>query len=68
MTITYKLNEAATVTYKLKGRSGRTVKRSRPRSRQVLLHGQKNLKADEYTGTLTLRDDFDKKATPKNSS
>ncbi len=64
--ITYELNEAATVTYKLKGPSRRTVKRGRDRAGKYSFR-LKNLKAGEYTGTLTMLDDFDKKSTAKNS-
>ena len=50
--ITYELNEAATVTYKLKGPSRRTVKRGRDRAGKYSFR-LKNLEAGEYTGTLT---------------
>jgi plastocyanin len=63
--ISFKLNEAATVTYKLKGPSGRTVKRGRLEEGRHSFRLQ-NLKEGEYRGTLTAVDDFDKKATPKN--
>ena len=63
--ISYKLNEAATVTYELKGRSGRTVKRPRREAGRYSFR-LRNLKKGEYRGTLTAVDDFDKKATPKN--
>jgi plastocyanin len=65
VTISYKLNEPATVTYKLKGLSGRTVKRPRREAGRYSFT-IRNLKEDEYRGTLTAVDDFDKKATPKN--
>lgn len=64
--ISYELNEAATVTYKLKGPSSRTVKKGRVKKGKHSFR-LKNLKAGEYRGTLTLVDDFDKKATAKNS-
>ncbi len=60
--ITYKLNEAATVTYKLKGPSSRTVKKGRVKKGKHSFR-LKNLKEGEYRGTLTLVDDFDKRAT-----
>jgi plastocyanin len=66
VTISYKLNEPAAVTYKLKGRSGRTVKRPRREAGRYSFK-VRNLKKGEYRGTLTAVDDFDKKATPKNS-
>jgi len=64
--IIYELNEAATVTYKLKGPSRRTVKRGRVSAGKHSFR-LKNLKRGDYKGTLTLVDDFDKKATAKNS-
>ena len=63
--ISLKLNEAATVTYKLKGPSGRTVKRGRLEEGRHSFR-MRNLKEGEYRGTLTAVDDFDKTATPKN--
>jgi plastocyanin len=64
--LTYELNEAATVTYKLKGPSRRTVKRGRVSAGKQSFR-VKNLKRGDYNGTLTLVDDFDKQATAKNS-
>jgi plastocyanin len=66
VTIGFKLNEPATVTYKLSGPRPKTVKRGR------LAAGRhsfkvKRLPLGAYRGTLTLEDDFDKKVTPKNS-
>jgi plastocyanin len=66
VTISFKLNEPAVVTYKLKGPSRRTVSKGR------LLAGRHSfkltrLKAGSYRGVLTLSDDFDNKVTPKNS-
>lgn len=63
--ISYKLNEAAKVTYKLNGRSGRTVKRARREAGRYSFR-LRNLKKDEYRGTLTAVDDFDEKSTSKN--
>ena len=65
VTISYKLNEAAKVTYDLNGRSGRTVKRPRREAGRYSFR-LRNLKKDEYRGTLTAVDDFDKKAKSKN--
>jgi plastocyanin len=64
--ITYELNEAAKVTYKLKGPSPRSVKRKREKAGRHSFR-LKNLKPGKYRGTLTLVDDYDKKATAKNS-
>jgi plastocyanin len=65
VTIRVTLNEAATLTYKLKGPSKRTVKRGRlpagDHSFKV-----KRLAKGRYRGTLTLRDDFDNRTTRKN--
>jgi plastocyanin len=63
--ISFKLNEAAKVTYKLKGPSRRTVERGRLDAGRHSFR-VRNLRNGEYRGTLTLVDDFDKKATPKN--
>ena len=64
--ISYLLNEPATVTYRLKGPSRRTVKQGR------LAAGRhsftlRRLKLGTYRGVLTVVDDFDKKITPRNS-
>jgi plastocyanin len=64
--ISFKLNEAAKVTYKLRGPSRRTVERGRVDAGRYSFR-VKNLRRGEYRGTLTLVDDFDKKVTPKNS-
>lgn len=64
--ITYELNEAATVTYRLKGPSRRTVKRGRDRAGKYSFR-LKNLKPGEYRGTLTMVDDFDKRSRARNS-
>lgn len=60
--ISFKLNEAAKVTYKLKGPSRRTVERGRLDAGRHSFR-VRNLRKGEYRGTLTLVDDFDKKAT-----
>jgi plastocyanin len=63
--ISFLLNEAATVSYKLTGPSRRTVKKGRldagPHSFTL-----KRLKKGTYRGKLTVADDFDKKITPRN--
>ena len=64
--ISFKLNEAATVTYKLKGASRRTVERGRLDAGRHSFR-VRNLRKGEYRGALTLVDDFDNKATRKNS-
>ena len=63
--LSFKLNEPATVSYRLKGKSRRTVKRGRldaGRHRFTL----RRLKRGTYRGVLTVVDDFDKKITPRN--
>jgi hypothetical protein len=64
--LSFLLNEPATVTYRLKGPSRRTVRRGR------LATGThsftvRRLKRGSYRGVLTVVDDFDKKITPRNS-
>lgn len=63
--LSFVLNEPATVTYRLKGPSRRTVKRGR------LAAGRhsftlRRLRRGTYRGVLTVLDDFDKKNTPRN--
>jgi plastocyanin len=63
--LSFLLNEPATVTYRLKGPSRRTVKRGR------LAAGRhsftlRRLKRGTYRGVLTVSDDFDNKVTPRN--
>jgi plastocyanin len=65
VTLSFRLNEPATVTYRLKGPSPRTVKRGRlgiGRHSFTL----RRLKRGTYRGVLTVVDDFDKKITPRN--
>ena len=66
VTVKFELNEAAKVTYKLRGPSPRTYERRRLGAgrRSFTL---RRLRPGEYRGTLTLVDDFDKKATSKHS-
>jgi plastocyanin len=66
VSVSFKLNEPATATYKLRGAERRTVRRGR------LAPGRhsfrvRNLDDGSYRGTLTLKDDFDKSAKPKSS-
>ena len=63
--ISFLLNEAATITYRLSGPSRRTVRKGR------LAAGThsftlRRLKKGTYRGKLTVVDDFDKKITPRN--
>lgn len=63
--LSFLLNEAATVTYKLKGPSRRAVKKGRlaaGRHRFTV----RRLRLGTYRGVLTVVDDFDKKVTPRN--
>jgi plastocyanin len=66
VTVSFKLNEAASATLKLKGAAKRTVTRKRLKAgKQSIV--VKRLKAGSYSGTLTLSDDFDKKTSVKKS-
>jgi plastocyanin len=64
--LSFLLNEPATVTYRLRGPSRRTVKRGRL---GIGTHSftVRRLKRGTYRGVLTAVDDFDKKATARNS-
>jgi plastocyanin len=64
--ISFELNEAATLTYKLRGPERKTVRRGRLAAGRHSFR-LRNLEAGRYRGTLTLRDDFDKSAKAKNS-
>jgi plastocyanin len=64
--VSFRLNEAATVTYKLRGPERKTVRRGRLAAGRHSLR-VRNLDAGSYRGTLTLTDDFDKSAKPKSS-
>jgi plastocyanin len=66
VTVSFKLNEAAQATYKLTGASKRSVTRKRLKAGKQSIT-VKGLEAGGYSGTLTLSDDFDKKATQKKS-
>jgi plastocyanin len=66
VTVSFRLNEAANVTYKLAGPSRKTVRKGRlkagPHSFRV-----KGLRDGSYAGTLTAVDDFRKKSKAKKS-
>ena len=66
VTVSVTLNEPAQLTYRLKGPTRRTVKRGRlaAGSHSFKL---KRLATGRYRGTLTLKDDFDKRTTRRNS-
>jgi plastocyanin len=65
-TISFRLNEPAVATLKLKGAAKKTVKTKRLKAgkRTIVV---KKLKAGSYTGTLSLSDDFDNTTTKKKS-
>jgi plastocyanin len=65
-TVSFKLNEAAAVTYTLKGAAKRTVKRRRLSAGRHSLT-LRRLRPGSYSGTLVLLDDFDKRTTQKKS-
>ena len=64
--VSFKLNEAATATYKLRGAERKNVRRGRLGAGRHSFT-VRNLDAGSYSGTLTLKDDFDKSAKPKSS-
>jgi plastocyanin len=64
--ISFELNEAATVSYKLLGPERKNVRRGRLGAGRHSFR-VRDLDAGSYTGTLTARDDFDKSAKPKSS-
>lgn len=63
--LSFLLNEPATVTYRLRGPTRRTVKLGRlaAGSRSFTV---RRLRRGTYRGVLTVVDDFDKKITPRN--
>jgi plastocyanin len=63
--LSFLLNEAATVSYRLKGPSRRTVKRGRLDAGRHSFTVRR-LKRGTYRGVLSVVDDFDKKITPRN--
>jgi plastocyanin len=64
--ISFRLNEAAAVTYRLRGPERKTVRRGRLSAGRHSFR-LRNLDDGSYRGTLTLTDDFDKTVRPKNS-
>jgi plastocyanin len=64
--VSFKLNEAATVTYRLRGPERKTVRRGRLAAGRHSFR-VRNLDAGSYRGTLKLTDDFDKSAKPTSS-
>jgi plastocyanin len=65
-TISFKLNEPAVATLKLKGAKKKTVKTKRLKAGKQRIVVKK-LKAGSYSGTLSLSDDFDNTTTKKKS-
>ena len=63
--LSFLLNEAATVTYRLSGPTRRTVKLGRLRA-GARSFTVRRLRRGTYRGVLTVVDDFDKKVTPRN--
>ena len=64
--VSFKLNEPAAVTFKLRGAERRTVRRGRLGKGRHSFR-VRNLDAGSYRGTLALSDDFDKKASEQKS-
>jgi plastocyanin len=64
--VSFKLNEPAAVTFKLRGAEGRTVRRGRLGKGRHSFR-VRNLDAGSYRGTLALADDFDKKSSAQKS-
>jgi plastocyanin len=62
--LSFLLNEPATVTYKLKGPSRRTLRRGRLGA-GTHSFTVRHLRRGTYRGVLTVVDDFDKKITPR---
>jgi plastocyanin len=66
VTVSFRLNEAATAVYKLTGADKRTVKAKRLKAgRQTIT--VRRLELGSYKGVLTLSDDFDKKVVQRKS-
>jgi plastocyanin len=63
--LSFLLNEPATVTYRLKGPTRRTVKRGRLDAGRHSFT-LRRLRRGTYRGVLTVVDNFDKKITPRN--
>jgi plastocyanin len=66
VTVSFRLNEAASVTYKLSGASKKTVRKGRLKAGKHRFK-VKGLREGSYAGTLTAVDDFDKKAKSRKS-
>lgn len=64
--VSFKLNEPATVTFKLRGAERRTVRRGRLRAGRHSF-GVRKLDTGSYRGTLALADDFDKRSSAQKS-
>jgi plastocyanin len=64
--ISFRLNEPATVTYRLSGSERKMVRRGRLAAGRHSFR-LRNLEEGSYRGTLTLTDDFDKTVRPKSS-
>jgi plastocyanin len=64
--LSFLLNEPATVTYRLRGPSRRTVRRGRLDA-DTHSFTVRRLRRGSYRGVLTVVDDFDHKVTPRNS-
>jgi plastocyanin len=65
VTVRVRLNEAARVTYKVRGASRRTVRRGRLAAGTHRFR-VKRLAHGRYRGTLTVEDDFDNRTTRRN--
>jgi plastocyanin len=64
--VSFRLNEPATVSFKLRGAERRTVRRGRLGAGRHSFT-VRNLDAGSYRGTLSLADDFDKKSSAQKS-
>jgi plastocyanin len=64
--VSFRLNEPATVSFKLRGAERRTVRRGRLGAGRHSFT-VRNLDPGSYRGTLALADDFDKKSTAQES-
>lgn len=64
--VSFRLNEPATVSFRLRGEERRTVRRGRLGAGRHSFT-VRNLDPGSYRGTLSLADDFDKKATAQKS-
>jgi plastocyanin len=64
--VSFELNEPATVTFRLRGAERRTVRRGRLAAGRHSFR-VRNLDAGSYRGTLALADDFDKRSSAQKS-